>query len=412
MKAPSDLRDWLARLQHAIRAEEFYAVERDRRFLAKERRRMRGSARAAMLVIIGAVGLDVVAFSAIHAEEAPLIVSLNMAIGVLALAGFLILGGIGRRRPDVVVFVVSLSIVLASVLLGILGTGLAILAGGYVLILPAIVTLVVPLRPWAHTVWLLAYAVAAYSLLILAPGAAFADAERGDLAVLFLVAMVASFVGSVLRFRARATGHMQRMAMLVLRREAEAHRRALTLAQADLERVVRLDQLTQVGNRLRLVEDLAIARSRLQRIGEPFGLLEIDLDHFKAINDRFGHLVGDTVLHDVAAIFDRVSRAGDSVYRFGGEEFMVLLAGADQAATAAAGERLRRAVLDAAIQNPGNRPTGLVTVSVGGAAIVAADVVQTDQAWLERADRALYRAKSHGRNRVVMETIASEFGAA
>jgi len=397
----------IASIAQFARAEAYYAVESSRRYQAVERRRQRGAARAAILVIVAAAAFDIAAFGAINGADAPLLIALNLGLISMALVGFLALRGWGRHHPDLVISILSLSIVATCAILGVLGRELAIFAIAYLLMLPGIVTLVVPARPWKHVVWLFGYAVGTFGFLVLAPATALSRTERMDVAMIATVAIVASFIGSVLQFRTRADGYMQFVAVQNLRHAADRDRRALSRARADLELAIRIDQLTEVGNRRRLREDLLAARARLDRMGGSFGLLELDLDRFKQVNDRFGHLVGDTVLRDVAAIFKQASRSTDVVYRFGGEEFIVLLPDADRAATIAAAERLRAAVESASIDNPGNAPTGVVTVSIGGAVIARIDLEQTDEGWLERADRSLYRAKTEGRNRVVMETVAT-----
>jgi diguanylate cyclase (GGDEF)-like protein len=396
--------DLIVRLKREIRGEELRAIGRNRRFMASERRRQRGAAHAAMLVTMAVAIYDIFVVATIHETERTLLIAVNLAVAVAAGAGLLVLRGPGRRHPHIVVSTMALGIALASVFVGIAGKDLGVLALGFLLILPTVVTLVVPSRPWEHLRWLLAFAVGAFSFLVLAPAESLNQVERGDGAALLLVAIVVSFVGSVLRFRARANAHTQVVVTRRLRQESEANRRALGLAQGELELALRLDVLTGLSNRRRLHEDLAIARARLGRTGESFGLLEADLDFFKAINDRSGHIAGDVVLHDIAAVFRRESRATDGVYRFGGEEFVFLLPSADAAVTLAAAERIRAAVQEAAISHPANPPTGVVTVSVGGAVVGPSDLQGTDEAWLERVDRALYRAKTEGRNRVVMET--------
>jgi diguanylate cyclase (GGDEF)-like protein len=125
--------------------------------------------------------------------------------------------------------------------------------------------------------------------------------------------------------------------------------------------------------------------------------LLIDIDHFKSINDQHGHLVGDRIITEVAATLGRVLDPGTPLYRYGGEEFSVLMTGADAAAGAALAEQLRATV--AASDFHGVR----VTISVGVAEWRAAD--GSISAALGRADRALYDAKRGGRDRVVTETL-------
>jgi diguanylate cyclase (GGDEF)-like protein len=124
----------------------------------------------------------------------------------------------------------------------------------------------------------------------------------------------------------------------------------------------------------------------------------IDIDHFKRINDRFGHAVGDDVLKAVAAAMRMACRDSDLLGRYGGEEFAVLLRGIPPAHVAAAVERLRAAVAGVAVAHDGD--TIAPTASIGVACLSPDD--RDFDKLLIRADRALYEAKAQGRNRVVL----------
>jgi diguanylate cyclase (GGDEF)-like protein len=132
-------------------------------------------------------------------------------------------------------------------------------------------------------------------------------------------------------------------------------------------------------------------------------MLEVDLDHFKAVNDRLGHLAGDAVLRRVAAVLRDTVRADDAVYRYGGEEFLVIL-GNIAGGVEAAAERVRLAVQDLGLAHPANEPHGVVTVSVGAVALGPADLDMTADEWFARVDGALYEAKAAGRNRIAVAT--------
>ena len=136
---------------------------------------------------------------------------------------------------------------------------------------------------------------------------------------------------------------------------------------------------------------------------EPVSVALIDVDHFKEINDGYGHLAGDEVLRQIGAILRAHSRPSDIVARIGGEEFVVVLPGAGTTEALRLGRRLRDAVRDARWSAPLHART--TTISVGVATLPAAaraldDAQRAALELLERADRALYRAKRAGRNRV------------
>jgi diguanylate cyclase (GGDEF)-like protein len=135
----------------------------------------------------------------------------------------------------------------------------------------------------------------------------------------------------------------------------------------------------------------------MRRLGEVVVLLLLDLDHFKRINDAYGHSAGDNVLRAVSRAIVSSLREIDKAFRIGGEEFAVLLQGADSAAALVTAERLRIAIAERPIEVDGRLIP--VTTSVGIA--LARDEGEAD-ALLRAADAALYRAKAEGRNRVIM----------
>ena len=169
------------------------------------------------------------------------------------------------------------------------------------------------------------------------------------------------------------------------------------------------DGLTGLANRRRFDERLLEEWGRAYRERSSLALLMIDLDHFKAYNDEYGHLAGDECLRSVARILSaEAQRTTDLAARFGGEEFVVLLPNTDAAGCARIGERLRRAIREAAIPHAPNLPSGLVTASIGGAICRPGnDRSASHVTLIEAADRALYAAKDGGRDRLTMaaETV-------
>jgi two-component system cell cycle response regulator len=162
-----------------------------------------------------------------------------------------------------------------------------------------------------------------------------------------------------------------------------------------LRRDAQIDPLTNVLNR-RSIESSVHQRCQAR---ERFGVLFLDLDQFKTINDRFGHEIGDRVLISVAAVIKSGLRPGDIIGRYGGEEFVAIVAGAGPESARLVAERLRQAVEEMRPPLPG--PKG-VTISIGTTVYDPRQLEETPQELVHRADLALYAAKRSGRNRVVM----------
>lgn len=159
----------------------------------------------------------------------------------------------------------------------------------------------------------------------------------------------------------------------------------------------RTDALTGVGNRMRLDEEIATLLSRAQRYGHKCSLAICDLDFFKSYNDRFGHVRGDEALRLVADGMRINLRSADAVFRYGGEEFVVLLIEQPLAEAERAMERMRAEIEALDIPSANGGP---LTLSVGVAEIDPR-TDRTPEEWIRRADEALYAAKAGGRNRVV-----------
>ena len=193
-----------------------------------------------------------------------------------------------------------------------------------------------------------------------------------------------------------------------LAREADTLRELnarLEVANRQLAAAALTDALTGLPNRRHVLERLRQEWSAAARHQRPFGVIFVDLDHFKAINDVRGHHAGDIVLERLARVLRRVIRTEDTAGRFGGEEFVVLCPGATLPQVMRAAERIR-IELEAEEFTIGGE-TWHVTASLGVAAVGA---VRSDAGWdvaLRQADAALYRAKHQGRNRVVGTAAAS-----
>jgi diguanylate cyclase (GGDEF)-like protein len=230
--------------------------------------------------------------------------------------------------------------------------------------LPA-VTLGARFDPWGMVVGTV------YLLVVFLASTVAADPASASAHSQTLVATVALVLGTVILSGA-------------LVESDRAHRRRSTL-----------DPLTGLFNRNALEQRLAEldgAPCDHRKGGQSHALLLCDLDHFKRVNDQLGHAAGDAVLQDVAQTMRAVLRGGDSIYRIGGEEILVVLPGASEKDAVAIAERLRQAVRK-------RRPAGVgVTISIG-AAVTKRDTVDTDDL-VARADAALYSAKASGRDAV------------
>ncbi len=174
-----------------------------------------------------------------------------------------------------------------------------------------------------------------------------------------------------------------------------AHRQIVIRA----EHVGNHDFLTGAASRKAFFEIAAVEMARAERLGQPLALLLVDMDHFKAINDRWGHQAGDAALRRLVGSARGVLRARDCVARLGGDEFALLLPNTDLNGASATGARLQQSVRHAdADADAGDMPT--VTLSIGVTLVAPGEALTSAMA---RADEALYAAKSAGRDRVIVK---------
>ena len=198
---------------------------------------------------------------------------------------------------------------------------------------------------------------------------------------------------AVLEARVRTQLRVKQLVEQVQRQADELQQKA-----DELLRVSRTDALTGLDNRRYLEERLGEAFEHARRLSEPFALLMVDLDHFKSVNDTYGHQAGDTILQQLAEVLRGQAREIDRIGRYGGEEFMLLLPGTTLHAAERLAERVRHAVEAHTFTFPGG--TLHRTLSAGVAAWPHARLATPD-ALVKAADDALYVAKETGRNRVV-----------
>ncbi|MGF7047758.1 diguanylate cyclase (GGDEF)-like protein/PAS domain S-box-containing protein [Paenibacillus sp. DS2015] len=185
----------------------------------------------------------------------------------------------------------------------------------------------------------------------------------------------------------------------LLHAEYEIKQQELINVNHQLETLATTDPLTGLKNRRFLQDSLLTNMALFQRTKLPFSLLMIDIDHFKCINDTYGHPVGDLVLTNLSKLLKAMSREIDIVARYGGEEFIIILPNTNQDKAILVAERY--------CSQTENAPWGdyKVTVSIGVTTISQED---TDQSLLNKADQALYNSKHRGRNRVTHSATLGE----
>ena len=162
--------------------------------------------------------------------------------------------------------------------------------------------------------------------------------------------------------------------------------------QEKLKHLSSIDTLTLAGNRRALNTELALLAKKVKRTPYPLSLVILDLDNFKSINDQYGHIVGDDILKKVSELIDTNVRSDEKVYRYGGEEFVILPLNTDIDNAIITAEKVRKAVNDYLFDVVGN-----VTISMGVAQYCEGE---SPEEWVSRADSALYEAKESGRNTV------------
>ena len=170
--------------------------------------------------------------------------------------------------------------------------------------------------------------------------------------------------------------------------------------QDELERLANFDSLTGLHNRRAILHRLDEHIKQVRRYEGELSLIMLDIDYFKKVNDQYGHLIGDEVLENVAVLMQQNVRNTDSVGRYGGEEFIIVLSETDLSSALIVAERLRNAIEAAEMRDSEGNMFG-ITVSQG---VSSYKPGEDKQSLISRADDALYRAKQNGRNRVETST--------
>ncbi len=181
---------------------------------------------------------------------------------------------------------------------------------------------------------------------------------------------------------------------------------ALAERNRQLAMMALVDGLTGIGNRRSFDEQFHRTFSQSVRYHNPLSIVMVDIDHFKRYNDSLGHEAGDEALRRVARCLAAGIRASDAAFRYGGEEFVVLLPETHQDGARGVARRLVELVRREGIPHPENPPRGVVTISAGVSTYVPGTIV-TENELLKAADDALYEAKREGRDRVVAATLPS-----
>jgi diguanylate cyclase (GGDEF)-like protein len=262
-------------------------------------------------------------------------------------------------------------------------------------ILPVAVPLFIGWSRYLRTGWLVVYAGALIGFVMFTGFDRLDLTQRADIAVDIAIGCLIGWCGGAL---------LERPRLRTLEKELELRR---------LNRVLRgyatTDPLTDLLNRRRLETDLGLLAVSLRQVDAPCAVLMFDVDRFKQLNDELGHAAGDAALRSIGAELKSVVRGRDTVYRYGGEEFVVILPGADLEAASSVAERIRLAIEGLRIHLRAGDPEAYLTIS-GGVAISDPPHTSWDRA-LEVADFALYEAKTTGRNRICRAT-REEMGAA
>jgi diguanylate cyclase (GGDEF)-like protein len=332
--------------------------------------------------------------------------------GALTFAPWELLGGafalamavVARRslvRPEAA----ALAVLVVSVAVALLGIELLpdgrMLSTAQLAILLVGTGLFIPWSHWWH-VSAMALSVGMSAAFVVAPWTTGLPPHRGmNLVVAVISAAVISLIGHATWQRRLRALLVQQFALRHLSRYAQRQEAHVTELNRELNLVARRDALTGVGNRLALDEALNRLLARKDRLRPmPFALALFDIDHFKAFNDEHGHLAGDAALERLGAILRRATRSDDLAFRYGGEEFLVLLPDVDLAGAITVAERIR-----VAVEEDETRALPPFTISGGVALCDPADGHDAEPL-LRRADAALYLAKRAGRNRIATDDLS------
>jgi diguanylate cyclase (GGDEF)-like protein len=371
-----------------------------RRVRAAERRALRRAVQVGAAVMALLIIADLVT-NLTHATPGALV----LAPWELAAATLTGLVGLLARRGPMRAEPLAMTILLVTFATALLG--LTLMPGGRLLGVAQLAIILVGaglFLPWSQR-WHLGGMVAAGAMAAAFAISPLADAlpagDSTNLVVAVVMSAATSVVGHGL-WQARLRSMLeQHFALRHLSRYAQRQEAHVTELNRELNRVARRDSLTGVGNRLALDEAIARLLDQGDRLRPMrFALILFDIDHFKAYNDEHGHLAGDAALGRLGEILRRATRGDDLAFRYGGEEFLLLLPEVDLTGAIAVGERVRSAATD-------DRDSGLPPFTVsGGVALCDPADGRDPEPLLRRADAALYLAKRAGRNRISADELS------
>jgi diguanylate cyclase (GGDEF)-like protein len=397
----------LERAAEPERADWSLTVREQSAFRAATRRTLRAATKLAGITVAGLAAINAVGMTLLFPERQAQALAINGIEAVVGLGVTVLAFGRWRLPPLPLASALALSAVLTVLFLLVFvpesrTTSLMLLA-----LIPLAVALFLPWRVAFQAGWLLAGASALAAFTVSAGGVGVPAAEWVGVWLVLVISGLASLVGCLgsSSVRRRSFGHQMQA--------RRAHARTFA-RQAELERLngeqargMRTDPLTGLGNRLRLNEELATATARTSRYGADCALALFDLDRFKDYNDALGHVAGDAALRAVATALATSVRAVDSVCRFGGDEFIVLMPEQPLEDAARAAERIRRAIEDLRLCFPTSSGPQVLTISAGIALLGRGAARDADEV-LRTVDAALYRAKRAGHNRVDATPVSAQ----
>lgn len=367
---------------------------------------MDAAQRRALRLAVWAGAVATVCLAAVHA--AVLLVLGGESARTLALievGGMAVVLGIAIAARRVMIRPEPLAMALLLVGYGLAYAGYTLDPASKMLAVGGLATIIVGsglFMPWSsrwHAVWL-SVAVLAGLAYLLPTDLEVPFADRVAPMPTVLIAAVTSLVGQYLWQAPLRRMVQQQFELRSLHRYSQRQEARVSELNRELNRAARLDALTGIGNRLALDEALARLLDQGDRVRpQRFAMVLFDIDHFKDYNDEHGHLAGDAALDSVGDVLRRATRGDDLAFRFGGEEFLLLLPQVDLTGAIAAAERVRVQIEEAVDGAPP------FTIS-GGVALCDPADGRDPSPLLRRADAALYLAKRAGRNRIAADELS------